>query len=118
MKIDDFYAIKAECRARSSKYVTIPKLSDVAEVKFVRDSRLMYLKKSHSDEEYQGIDFLRSKYGEVQLPAKLRDPRGLSSKKKDGILKILGHVAPLKRKFYGDLVANDNAQDLVSRFDI
>ena len=30
MKIDDFYAFKAECRARSSKYVTIPKLSDVA----------------------------------------------------------------------------------------
>ena len=118
MNISDFYAFKAENRARSSKFVKMPKLSEAVEVKFVRESRLMYMKRAHEHTEYEGIDFLRPKVATNQLPEKLRDARGLSSKKKAGIMKILGHVAPLKRKFYGDLAENDNAQDLVSRFDL
>ena len=117
MNVDDFYPFKAENRAQSSKFVRMLKISEAVEVKRVRESRLMYLKRAHEDTEYERIDFLRPKANINELPEKCRAARGVSSKKKAGIMKILGHVAPLKRKF-DDLIENDSAQDLVSRFDL
>ena len=78
----------------------------------------MYLKRAHKDTEYERIDFLRFKAKINELPEKCLSARGVSLNKKAGIMKIFRHVAPLKRKFYDDLVENDSAQDLVSRFNL
>ena len=78
----------------------------------------MYVKYTHSSEEYEGVDFLKQKVKLDGFPAKLRQPRGVSTKKKEGILRIMSHVDPLKRKFYGDLFVNDRSEDLVTRFDL
>ena len=96
----------------------MPNIIEAVEVKFVRESRLMYLKRAQEDTEYEGIDFLRPKSKLNELQEKCRAARGVLLKKKAGIMKIIGHVAPLKRKFYDDLVKNDSAQDLILRFDL
>ena len=118
MNVDDFYKYLPGNRARNTKNVRLPKLSDIVEVKFAKDSRLMYYKGSHEENEYTGVDFLKVKFDVNCFPEKLRVPRGISSKKQAGIVQILSHVDPLKRKFYTELYINDASEDLVSRFDL
>ena len=117
MNVNDFYDFKAGQRARNSRKVQIPKLCDIVEVKFVKESRLMYFKCTHDTNEYEGVDFLKPRYPLTPFPEQIRVPRGITSKKKQGILRILGHVDALKRKFYDELFVNDQVEDLVSEFD-
>ena len=114
MRYDDFYDFKGENRARNAVGVKIPILSNVCEVYFAQGSRLMYYKSSHSCTEYEGVDFLRAKFHVGELPKTQKKPRGISEKKKTGILRLLGHVDGLKRKFYNDIPINDKAKDLVN----
>ena len=116
MKVDDFYDLKPGNRARNTKNITLPKLCEIVEVKFVEGSRMMYFKRSHDTNEYEEVEFLKSRFPLVPFPEKLHVPRGVTSKKKEGILRILGHA--LKRKYYGDLFVNDSAEDLVTQFDV
>ena len=116
MNVDDFYNFVPGQRARSTKNVQIPKLCDVVEVKFVRGSRMMYFKCRHDTDEYVGVEFLKPRFSLDPFPEKVRIPRGISTKKKEGILRILGHVDALKRKFYVELFVNDKSEDLVTNF--
>ena len=90
----------------------------MVEVEFVEGSRMMYFKRSHETNEYEGVEFLKSRFPIVPFPEKLYVPRGITNKKKEGIIRILGHVDALKRKFYGDLFVNDSVEDLVTQFDV
>ena len=118
MNIDNFYIFKAGSRARSTKKIQLPLLSDILEVKFVKGSRLLYYKCCHESEEYTGVDFLKVKFELDPLPQCLTTPRGIPTKKKDGILQILKHVGALRRTFYSDLRCNDTSEDLVTEFDL
>ena len=113
MKTDDFYNFKPGNKRRNTNNVELPLLNNVAEVMFVKGSRLMYYKLTHDTEEYCGVDFLVRNFKENTLPGKHARPRGISRKKKDGILKLMSHLPPIKRKFFGELVENDKAEDLV-----
>ena len=118
MGVDDFYHFKAGNRARNTKKIELPLLSNVVEVHFVKGSRSLYYKCSHDTEEYTGVDFLRCKFSLQPLPDRQSISRGISSRKKEGILKILGHVDALRRKFFTDLRSNDAAEDLVTQVDL
>lgn len=113
MQVHDFYPFRAGNRARSARNVTLPMLHDISEVYFARGSRLMFYKTSHADTEYQGVDFLRTKFNVEKFPTPLQHARGISGKKREGIIKLLAHVDGLKRKFYKDLPINEKAKDLV-----
>ena len=78
----------------------------------------MYYKCSHDTDKYTGVEFLKNRFSMHPLPATLTIPRGIASKKKEGISKILGHVDALRRKFFSDLRSNDEAEDLVNEFDL
>ena len=113
MEVSDFYQFQAGNRARVSKKVTLPKLADIVEVRFVKGSRLFLYRRAFDEETYEGVDFLRPKFSVEDMPKKHEKPRGITEKKQSGILKLLGHVAPVKRKFYLDMSINNSAKDLV-----
>ena len=117
MQLPDFYEFTAANKARTARNITLPILADIREVHFVRESRLMYYKVSHDSTEYEGVDFLRAKFNVEQFPKSHNRPRGITGKKKEGIIKLLTHVDGLKRKFYNDLAINEKAKDLVHSTD-
>ena len=118
MQCDDFYKFVQGNRTRNTQNIKMPRLCELVEVKFVRGSKLLFYKQRHTSEEYTGVEFLRVKFQIEPVPGRAEVSRGISSKKKAGILEILQHVQPLQRKFYSDLRTNDASLDLVSRFDL
>ena len=115
MSVDDFYKFSAENRLRNRKKEPIPLLCDIAEVKFVKGSKCMYIKKDLELDEYETVDFLKPRFKYLIIPDKHTTERGISQKKKDGILNTLSHVPAPKRKFYMDLRVNNSAEDLLTR---
>ena len=79
----------------------------------------MYFKKAHSDVSYSTCDFLKKKIkkrisdGSYIVPNKT-SVRGISSEKREHILKKLGCLMPASRRmFFENLVASDAADMLV-----
>ena len=89
MDIDDIFDIKKDNKARSTKKVVIPLLSEIVEVEFRQGRREMFVKKSFNDEQHAGIDFLKPKVNiNDDLICRRKKRRGITSVKKPGILKV------------------------------
>ena len=117
MKHDDFYLFESNQRSRQSKHVKLPHLNDMCAVKFEKGSRNLQFKSDFSQQEWTDLDFLRPKVDVKKEPAKLDQPRGISLKKKEGIMKLLEAFPGSKKKFWLDLPINDTSADLVHNFD-
>ena len=90
----------------------MPLLSDISEVKFERNSQKFRFKTYFDAQEYDEVDFLRPKVSMSSMPNQHEMARGIFQKRKGGILKVMDHVPPIKRKFFVDLNVNDNSEDL------
>lgn len=112
----DFYSFAAKNRTRNCKTVKLPLLSAISEVEFRKGSRNLFYKKEFSD-EFTSADFLSPKF-DLRLPEKHTKPRGIPSKKKDGLVKLLESVPAAKRKFWHELSVNEAVQDLAENLTV
>jgi len=110
MQHTDFVKFEAKNRTRASKKLTLPLLHEICEVEFRKDSCLMLYKASFSD-EFSSADFFTPKFV-LNMPDMHDEPRGIPSKKKEGIIKLLASVPAGKRKFWYDPRVNDSVTDL------
>ena len=117
MHFDDFYHFTDGHRARQSKKVTIPTLSQIAVVTFQKGSRSLWYKSEFDGDETTEVDFLRPKFDINVIPEKKDSARGITKKKKDVILKLASSFPPAKKKFWLDLPVNDASSDLVHNDD-
>ena len=92
------------------KNVEIPQLSQVCTVMFRKGSRSFWFKTSFQDAEFKECNFLRPRFNLASPPTARESARGISTKKKEGILKLIKH------KFWADLPVNDSSRDLVHEF--
>ena len=116
MQHTDFYIFPDMHRSRQSKKVKLPKLAEIREVRFEKDSTDLIFKLELDGEEDR-VAFLKPKV-DINAPIPTSEaPRGISSTKKNGILKLIQTIAPPKQKFWHDLSVNDETADLVSSFE-
>lgn len=96
-----------------------PKLADIVEAKFVRNSRSMFIKTDHMASESSEFDFLFANF-ELRLPQDLMRPapRGIPISKKNDIIKKLCPLMPATRKvFWNNIDNNEQSADLLVDFE-
>ena len=113
MEPHDFYKFVGGQRARKSKYVTLPQLSDIREVEFRRECRGFYFRCALDQDQPQYVDFLKPSFNIENVPEHNEGPRGITSEKKAGILKL---IPANKAGFWTELPVNDKSTDLVTEF--
>ena len=118
MGIDDFYCISRSNKARSTgrDQQQIPILEDLVEVKFVKGSSNIFVKKSFSEEDGTEVNFLQQKFMKSRalytLPIPLTTCRGITEKKRNDIVSALKGVCEEKRIFWEDICIDNSAVDL------
>ena len=111
MEAGDFTAW--DRRVTTGKAVAVPLLSDIQVTKFQRNSKLLYFKLSHEDEEFTECDFLMRKTQKdidngQAVPEQQEEPRGIPAWKKNGIVRQLCGIMPEnKRRFWESLPTSD-----------
>ena len=115
MHYHDFHEFEDGHRNRKSKNVTLPHLDSLSVVEFRKDSRAMWFKKSF-EEEYNQVEFLKPKFSLDIVPPKKDKPRGISSIKRQNILKLANSFPAAKKKFWLEIPINDENVDLVEHF--
>ena len=75
----------------------------------------MWFKKSF-EEEYNQVEFLKPKFSLDIVPPKKDKPRGISSIKRQNILKLANSFPAAKKKFWLEIPINDENVDLVEHF--
>lgn len=104
----DFYNFVAMQRARKTKNVTLPLLSNICQVCFKKGSKKLFYKRNFDEESYSEADFLRPSFDVHTMPLVHSEARGIPSSKKDGILKLIRVVqSSSKLKFWTDLPVSD-----------
>ena len=98
MHFDDFYQFADGHRARQSKKVNIPTLSQIAMVTFRKGSRSLWYKSEFEGDETTEVDFLRPKFDIEATPEKKNSARGITTKKTDCILKLASSFPPAKKE--------------------
>ena len=94
-----------------------PKIKDMACVKFERGKSVMLYKLNHAETHFQELDFLKKKFdAQAALPKPLRTkPRGISSEKKQSIVKHLCQFMPTPRRcFWEDLEESSDVENLLT----
>ena len=120
MNLEDFYKFNSGCRTRTARgQRDLPLLSDLCEVKFTKHLSVMQYKSSFTQEKYNECFFLRPNFDLFQLPEAIQEPRGLSTSKHSGIMKVMVDAATPsnKMRFWKKLMLNDEVADLVTHVD-
>ena len=116
MNVSDFYLWESGLSQGKASKGSRPLLKDVSVVQFRRGSTQMYFKRRHDQEFFEETDFLQKKVKKVisQMPKVQTEKRGISSKKKNAILKDLGPLIASKRRstFFENLSVNEESVDL------
>ena len=115
MHPSDFYALEDGHRSRQSKNLTLPKLSELCEVEFHKGSRSMWCKESFDNDQTE-VNFLKPKVSIETTPDTMQQPRGISTSKKQNIVKLVASLPAPKRKFWLDMPVNDGSKDLIESF--
>ena len=84
----NFYEFQDGHRNRKSKNTTLPLLESLSLTEFRKGSREMWFKQNF-DEDYQDVQFLKSKFRLDPTPMKKSQPRGILSIKRLNILKLV-----------------------------
>ena len=116
MQHGDFYQVPEMHRTRTSKKVQLPKISEIRSVKFSKGSRSLTYKRKFDSEEVQ-VEFLKKNCDVHQVIPTATVPRGVSSTKKQNLIKLAKSLPPSKVKFWHDLHVNDDNADLVACFE-
>lgn len=115
MHQNDFYLFQDGHRTRQTKKVVLPILGSIVEVQFRKGSRLLFYKQSF-DDSYTEVEFLKPTFNIHTFPEVMTEPRGISSAKKEKLVKLAGCFDPPKRKFWAEMPVNDASHDLVAEF--
>ena len=108
----EIYEVEKKSRSRKSKGVDMPLLEDVVEVAFRKGNRTLFYKTRFSEEFYTECDFLVSKFDAKSFPGSKKEDRGITQKKKDGILRCLKGVPRSSLMFWNSLPTNEESKDL------
>ena len=105
------------CHCWNTKGNIMPLLEDVVEVKFVKGCPAMETKTTFLG-VCKKMDFVKRKFlqsGALNtFPVPLDRCRGIPSKKKEGIIRVLKGTCEEKRKFWDDICVDDTAVDLAT----
>ena len=104
------------------KLVTIPRLSEMAVVRFERNSKFLMFKVSHSESAYSSCEFLlkdtlKDIYSGEGFPGICNTSRGIPMKKRDDILQMISRQMeehPVKRYFWESIPVNDLSTHLAN----
>ena len=113
--------IEYENGVSQGRYTSKPLLSEVQQVKFVRGSTSIFWKKSMDNVDYEEGIFLKKKLAHRMIQQRDTEvfprrsmARGVSSQKKDGILKNLVRFMPQNRQqFWKNLPVDNTVCDLI-----
>ena len=88
-----------------------PMLADIEEIQVRRDSKLLYFKTSHDDDEFQSLDFLKKNHS-LELPqAQRKGNIGISQQKKTNLVEKLCPLMPQSRRSFWNNLTVSNHQD-------
>ena len=114
MNLADFYEFNSGCRTRTARGQGDQfLLNDLCEVKFTSHLSVMQYKSSFTQQKYIECFFLRQSHDLFQRPEARHEPRGLSTSKHSGIMKVMVDAAtPAKKmRFWKKLTLNDEVAD-------
>lgn len=90
-------------------------LNSVVEVRFEKGSNLLKYKNDFAEENYKELNFLQKKYNTIFFKPTALGVRGISSIKKNNILKQLVPLMPSNRQiFWNSLPESETSMDLVN----
>ena len=98
-----------------SKIKSLPKLPEMKIVRFLRGSNLFYYKRSHSENEFQQMDF-RKKTANIKLLQNLfASFLGVYQLKKSAILLLncAGYMRTSRKRFSGEIEEAEDVQVLL-----
>ena len=114
MDVPYIYKFTKENKA-SGKNADMPLIRDIIEVQFKKDNTSMFVKKYFED-EYAEVNFLKNKFVKVDgantFPQPVTQRRGITSQKKNGIIRVLKGVPQEKVIFWSSLAVNEDVPDL------
>ena len=116
MQYYDFYEFEDGHRSRKFKKIKLPRLDSISTAEFQKGSRAIWFKQGF-DGDYQEVDFLKPKFKLNVAPPTKNQPRGISSVKRQNILKLTDLFPAAKRKFWLEIPVNDRNDDLVKHFE-
>lgn len=92
----------------------LPYFKDIVAIKFIKGSENVYVKTNYEDDEYGCFSKLLKKNATLVLPQHIQTARGISSEKKETILKqLVPKMTETRRPFWINLPENNNAGDLL-----
>ena len=107
---NDFSNFVAKNSTRKTKHICLPLLNKICEVQFRKGSGFLHFKLNFAD-DFKTVDFLNPKFV-LERPEKRTELRGIPTKKKEGIVKLLSGVPAGKRKFWYDIAVNGSVSDM------
>ena len=114
----NFFKFVSGCRARStrSNSETLPLIHELCEVKFVRNINVMMYKNDFSEADFSETSFIRVRYNVFDLPCAMSESRGITSKKKAGIINAMKKAASPADSllFWTSLPEDESVPDLVT----
>ena len=95
------------------KSKNMPKISSLKAVKVAKNSRKLFFKANHQQKVYFEEEFVSRHQEASTLPPSILKERGMNTKKKDAIVKVLvPHMPPGKAAFWKKLPTSDFSVDL------
>ena len=93
-------------------------LSDIVEIKFCKGSTDLLYKKYFTEDTYSSVDFLHKKIDKNVFPDSLVTERGITSKKKEDIIKLLRVAPEFAKEFWLNIPLNETVVDLMCNRDL
>lgn len=109
--IDDIKSMKKINKKTNDR----PLLKDIVEARFIKSSNKLHYKTTHAEWKYKPFDFVKEK---IDLKKGFLQneniPRGINSKKKKGILKLLTIIPHAHHASWLNMKENLSSKDLMS----
>ena len=110
----DFYQFESGLSEGKASKSSRPLLRDVYIAEFRKGSYNMHYKLHHDDTFRETSSLKKKKLLILDKPPCEKEERGITSKKKNGVLRNLSSLMPINRRtFYDNLTVNDDVVDLV-----
>ena len=112
---NDIFTFSKQVKMRSNE---MPLLSDIVEIKFCKGSMDLLYKNSFTEDTYSSVDFLHKKFDKNVFPDSLVTERGITSKKKEDIIKLLRVAPEFAKEFWLNIPLNETVVDLMCNRDL
>lgn len=121
MQYNDFLKLENKLKTFSRKKKLeqvddqLPYFKDIVAMKFIKGSESLYVKTNYDDDDYSCRSNILKKNTSLVLPQHIQGARGISTAKKETIVKrLVSKMTETRRQFWLNLPENNNAGDVLN----